>query len=100
MGRPVVMPYEHAARCGERIRHLRERQELGLKELATKAGISFQYLSRIEKGEVNTPIETLGKIATGLGMTLEVLMSGKRTINYADTLRALADELDHLAAVS
>ncbi|MBK6918537.1 MAG: helix-turn-helix transcriptional regulator [Deltaproteobacteria bacterium] len=35
-------------RFGERIRRLRTEQKLGLREFATKVGISPTYLSRIE----------------------------------------------------
>jgi transcriptional regulator with XRE-family HTH domain len=66
--------YPHAGACGERLRRRRELQAASLKDVAQKARLSYQYLSRVEKGEVNTPIETLVRIAEALEMPLaEVL---------------------------
>ena len=94
---PVAeMKYRHAARCGERIRELREQRRDGLKEVAAKAGLSFQYLSRVEKGEVNTPIETLARIAEALNVSLEALICGeeRQPLTLGDTLRVLAEKFD------
>jgi transcriptional regulator with XRE-family HTH domain len=50
---------------GETIRNLRVAQDLGLRETATKVGISPAYLSRIERGKERPPrpeiIKTLAK---------------------------------------
>jgi transcriptional regulator with XRE-family HTH domain len=40
---------------GETIRDLRVAQDLGLRETATKVGISAAYLSRIERGKERPP---------------------------------------------
>jgi transcriptional regulator with XRE-family HTH domain len=42
-------------RFGERIRRKRTEQKLGLREFATKVGISPTYLSRIETSEEKAP---------------------------------------------
>lgn len=51
---------------GETIRDLRVAQDLGLRETATKIGISPTYLSRIERGKERPPrpevIKTLAKV--------------------------------------
>lgn len=51
---------------GETIRDLRVAQDLGLRETATKVGISPAYLSRIERGKERPPrpevIKELAKI--------------------------------------
>jgi transcriptional regulator with XRE-family HTH domain len=51
---------------GDTIRELRQAQELGLRETATKVGISPAYLSRIERGKEHPPrpelIKSLAKI--------------------------------------
>jgi transcriptional regulator with XRE-family HTH domain len=44
-----------AERFGERIRRVRTEKGLGLRETATKVGISATYLSRIETNEEKTP---------------------------------------------
>ena len=58
--------YQHAAVCGQVIRTLRKEHKLSLKTLAKKSGLPYQYLSRIERGEVNIPYETLTIIAQSL----------------------------------
>ena len=60
-----------AARAGSRLRAERQAQHLSLKEVAGRVGISFQELSSIERGKINTPIETLHRIATALGLILD-----------------------------
>lgn len=51
---------------GETIRELRVAQDLGLRETATKIGISPAYLSRIERGKEHPPrpeiIKDLAKV--------------------------------------
>lgn len=51
---------------GETIRDLRVAQDLGLREMATKVGISPAYLSRIERGKERPPrpevIKELAKV--------------------------------------
>lgn len=42
-------------KLGERIRRIRKERNLGLRETATKAGISATYLSRIETNEEKSP---------------------------------------------
>jgi len=51
---------------GETIRELRIAQDFGLRETATKVGVSPAYLSRIERGKENPPkpeiIKMLAKV--------------------------------------
>ena len=51
---------------GETLRELRTAQDLGLREAATKVGISPAYLSRIERGKERPPsaeiIKTLARV--------------------------------------
>lgn len=51
---------------GETLRNLRVAQDLGLRETATKVGISPAYLSRIERGKEHPPrpeiIKELAKV--------------------------------------
>lgn len=52
----------------------RDQQGLTQQELARKVGIRQSNLSRIETGAVSPTIETLGKIAEGLGKKLVIQM--------------------------
>lgn len=64
-------------RFGERIRRLRTEQKLGLREFATKVGISPTYLSRIETSEEKAPPaeEVIRKMATQLSDSFDELMT-------------------------
>ena len=63
-------------RLGERIRRKRAEQKLGLRETATKVGISPTYLSRIETMDEKTPPaeDVIQKLATVLNDDLDELM--------------------------
>lgn len=70
--------YVNAERCGARIRALREEQGLSTTALAKKAGFSQQQICQVELGKINTPIETLGRIAEALGVSLAFLAGGEQ----------------------
>lgn len=63
-------------RLGERIRRKRAEQKLGLRETATKVGISPTYLSRIETMDEKTPPaeDVIQKLATLLNDDFDELM--------------------------
>ena len=58
---------------GERIRELRDEQDLSVRELAKKANISAPFLSDVELGRRHPSDEVLKLIATFLRTTLEDL---------------------------
>ena len=59
---------------GETLRELRVAQDLGLRETATKVGISPAYLSRIERGKELPPRpEVIKKLAKVLASDPDVL---------------------------
>lgn len=62
----------NARRVGEQLKRLREAQGLTMAALADKVGFTQQQISKVELGEVNTPIETLVKIAEGLGVAVRL----------------------------
>jgi transcriptional regulator with XRE-family HTH domain len=51
-----------------RIRQLRERKGVSLRELARRAGVGVATLSRIESGEANPRMNTLLQLADALGV--------------------------------
>ena len=63
-------------RLGERIRRRRAEHKLGLRETATKIGISPTYLSRIETKDEKTPPaeDVIRKLATLLNDDFDELM--------------------------
>lgn len=50
----------------------REEQGLSQQQLAEKAQVNRVTLSKVESGARNTTLETLGKLATALDMTLDI----------------------------
>ena len=57
---------------GSFIAALRKANGLTQKELAEKTGIRQSNLSRIESGTCSPTVETLSRIATGLGKQLKI----------------------------
>lgn len=58
-------------RIGERLRILREERDIGVAELAEKAGISRQYIYALEAGERGkASFEIVSKLAGALGVTV------------------------------
>jgi transcriptional regulator with XRE-family HTH domain len=67
---------------GQRLRALRQDQRETLSQTATRAGISPQYLSEIERGRKEPSSEMIAALAGALGTTLTDL-----TEQVADDLR-------------
>jgi transcriptional regulator with XRE-family HTH domain len=70
----MVRRYDEAQQIGRRLKRLRESQALSLQELAPRVGLTHQHLSKIERGIVNTPIETISRVAKALGSSLLKLL--------------------------
>jgi transcriptional regulator with XRE-family HTH domain len=66
--------YSKAARCGARIREVRERQGLSLRNLARRMEESHQVLSKVERGTVDTRIDMLTRIAAALGVPVSMFL--------------------------
>jgi len=62
--------YASALQCGERVAHTRKARKMTLKQVAEKTGFSPQQIFLVEKGEINTPVETLARIAEALDVPL------------------------------
>lgn len=54
-----------------KLRDIREKKAISLKELSTKSGVSINTLSRIERGQRKPQHVTRQKIAQALGMAPE-----------------------------
>lgn len=57
--------------CGDRIRHLRQRQRLTLQVLADRAGISVGFLSQVERSRATPSLATLADLAASLGESID-----------------------------
>lgn len=67
------MSKDFKIKLGNRIKYLREKNNLSLKEAAEKSRISKSNLIRIEKGLVNAGLVTLAKVSIGLNVKLHEL---------------------------
>ncbi|MBM7854045.1 transcriptional regulator with XRE-family HTH domain [Desulfohalotomaculum tongense] len=75
---------------GEKIRIIRNEKNMSLQELADKVGISLSYLSEIERGTVYPALNTLKRVAEGLGIPASALMGHEGTLGHK--LRSLREE--------
>lgn len=55
---------------GEAVRRLRAKKDFSQEAFASHAGISRTYMSEIERGVTNVSLETIGRVAEGLGISL------------------------------
>lgn len=61
----------HAALIGEKLRAARERQNMSLRELASKAEVSASMLSQIENGKAYPSVRSTYNIAAALGLPVD-----------------------------
>lgn len=60
---------------GEKIRHVREKKQMTMKELAEKAAVSESLISQIERNKVSPAIDTLLKILDVLNIDIEYIFN-------------------------
>lgn len=70
------MSNEVLGRLGQRVRTLRAGRNFTQEQLATRAGITWHFVSSIERGTKGATIETLTAIARALDVTLCELFLG------------------------
>lgn len=66
---------EFAKELGQRIRQLRLEKNMSQEELAFKSGLSAAHLGQIERALKNPTVDTVGKIASALGVPPAALFS-------------------------
>ena len=74
---------------GQRLRELRDRADLSVRELAKRIGVSSPFLSDIELGRRFPSGEVLGKLATALNVPLEDLKQHDNRAPIADLKRLM-----------
>lgn len=72
---PELVAELHA--LGARMRGLRDAAHLTLNEFAERIGMNPKNYRRIEKGRTNCRVDSLLRIATGFGLTLDQLFAFK-----------------------
>jgi transcriptional regulator with XRE-family HTH domain len=73
---------------GQQVRQLRDALEISQEELAFRADLSAQYVSRIERGVQSPSLLVIQKIAKALGMPISELMHHVEKSMPGDTRRA------------
>lgn len=64
---------------GARVRALREHAGLSTREFALMVGRSKAYIIQLENGRRNVSLDTIERIASGLGMSVSDLFGGIET---------------------
>ena len=59
---------------GKRLMQLRRKQKMSLKSLANETGLSTQYLSQMEKGEVIPPVSVILQVSKALEIDSGILL--------------------------
>jgi transcriptional regulator with XRE-family HTH domain len=65
-----------AQTLGQRIREVRRRNDVTLRELAQQVGVSESFVSQVERGVANPSMATLRRIADALGESVASLFVG------------------------
>src|SRR3984885_711240 len=61
---------------GRRVREERLRQQIGVRELARRVGVSASLISQVELGKASPSVGTLYPIVNELGLSLDELLLG------------------------
>lgn len=69
---------ESEVNVGQKIRALREGQNLSLRALSERCGLSINAISQIERGENSPTVSSLHLLASGLGVSIADLFKDQR----------------------
>lgn len=56
------------------LKRLRQKEQLSVRALAAKAGMSYTYLANVENGKADPSLSTLTRIAKALGVSVSTLV--------------------------
>jgi XRE family aerobic/anaerobic benzoate catabolism transcriptional regulator len=71
---PKALSRAYLANFGERVRTLRERHSITLKQLAQISGVSDRYIIQVEQGAANPSLETVLRLALALQTSVTGLL--------------------------
>ena len=75
---------------GEHIRALRKAAGLSQEQLAERAGLHYTYIGAVERAERNVTLDTLVRIANGLGVEVGDFFPATNATRSAQIARILA----------
>lgn len=78
---------------GARVAKLRAERNWTLQQAAQDCGVSFSTLSKIERGELSPTVNTLSKLAKGMGLSLAQLLESEHP-PYASARRSISRASD------
>uniref|UniRef100_A0A9E7ZRK3 Helix-turn-helix domain-containing protein n=1 Tax=Bosea sp. NBC_00436 TaxID=2969620 RepID=A0A9E7ZRK3_9HYPH len=70
-------PFSARMLLAQNLRHLRERSELSVSDLAERTGISAKRLGGIENGRIDAHLDDLDRLASGVGVSLAALFKAE-----------------------
>lgn len=70
-----VRDQELIQKFGNRLRDLRKEKDLSQEKLANLSNVTINQISRIERGEINPTLSTLGVIAAAMEVSLKDLLN-------------------------
>lgn len=76
---------------GMRIKHLRRAKGMSQEYLAEKSGISFKYVSSIERGKENPTLDTFIKMSLALDVEISELFNYTSSKTRVELKRVIAD---------
>ncbi|MGI9185903.1 MAG: helix-turn-helix domain-containing protein [Gaiellales bacterium] len=79
---PVLTPLGSGTRSGAALAAVRVQRGLTQAAMAELAGVSASAISQAERGQRGLSVDTLLRLATGLGVTLDELVVGSRGAGY------------------
>lgn len=66
---------DYRRRLGNKVRKLRSQKGWSQEEFADICTVNRSYMGRIERGELNLTLDSLQKVANGLGVTVSALLN-------------------------
>lgn len=89
---------ENSKLIGTRLKLLRERKNIKSLELAERAGVTPQTITRIEKGHTDVGFTTLRKLLAAMGYSLKDLANQELTTLKTETVKSFQNFLKKLSA--
>lgn len=83
----------NANEIGQRIHALRLKQGFSLREMAKQSGLTASFLSQVERGRVNSSIESLRRITNSLGVSMVQLLESRTSNDVSE--QAQTDDAAH-----
>ena len=80
---------------GRRLRELREARGLSLEAFGALAGVDGKYIQCLETAKQSTTVDTIGKLAAGLGVAPSVLFTfgDEKAVDARDQVSGLLDKV-------